>query len=50
VGLGPHVTDWAVVFAGDEEAHYRGRWFTPRVAVCHLRTWRPADQLYDLWT
>jgi hypothetical protein len=49
VGPGPRVRDWAVVFGGDEEAHYRGRRFTPRVAVCLLRTRRPARQLYDLW-
>jgi hypothetical protein len=28
VGPGPRVRDWAVVFGGDEEAHYRGRRFT----------------------
>jgi hypothetical protein len=50
VGLGSRVIDWAVVFGGDEEAHYRGRWFTLRVAVCLLRTRRPAHQLYDIWT
>jgi hypothetical protein len=49
VGLGPHVIDWAVVFGGDEEARYRGRWFAPRVAVRLLRTQRPTHQLYDLW-
>jgi hypothetical protein len=27
VGPGPHVRDWAVVFGGDEEAHYHGRRF-----------------------
>jgi hypothetical protein len=27
VGLGPRVSDWAVVFGGDEEAHYHGRRF-----------------------
>jgi hypothetical protein len=32
-GPGPRVRDWAVVFGGDEEAHYRGRRFAPRVAV-----------------
>jgi hypothetical protein len=41
VGLGPHVRDWAVVFGGDEEAHYRGRWFAPRVAIHLLRTGDP---------
>jgi hypothetical protein len=50
VGLGPRVIDWAVVFGGDEEAHYRGWRFAPHVAVRLLRTWRPAHQLYDLWT
>jgi hypothetical protein len=31
VGPGPHVRDWAVVScSGDEEAHYRGRWFVFR--------------------
>jgi hypothetical protein len=49
VGLGPRVIDWAVVFGRDEEAHYRGRQFAPRVAVRLLRTRRPAHQLYDLW-
>ena len=49
MGLGPHVIDWAVVFGGDEEAHYRGRRFAPCVAVRLLRTQRPARQLYDLW-
>jgi hypothetical protein len=49
VGPSPRVRDWAVVFGGDEEAHYRGRRFAPRVAVRLLRTWRPAHQLYDLW-
>jgi hypothetical protein len=50
VGPGPRVIEWTVVFGGDEEMHYRGRWFAPRVAVCLLRTRRPAHQLYDLWT
>jgi hypothetical protein len=27
VGPGTCVRDWAVVLGGDEEAHYRGRWF-----------------------
>jgi hypothetical protein len=49
VGLGPRVRDWTVVFGGDEEAHYRERWFAPRVSVHLLRTRRPAHQLYDLW-
>jgi hypothetical protein len=49
VGLGPHVIYWTVVFDGDEEAHYRRRWFAPCVAVRLLRTQRPAHQLYDLW-
>jgi hypothetical protein len=49
VGPGPRVIDWAIVFSGDEEARYRGRWFAPRVAVRLLRTQRPAYQLYDLW-
>jgi hypothetical protein len=30
VGPGPRVSDWAVVFSGDEGAHYRGWRFTPR--------------------
>jgi hypothetical protein len=34
---------------GDEEAHYRGRRFAPRVVVRLLRTRRPAHQLYDSW-
>jgi hypothetical protein len=50
VGLGPYVIDWAIVFGRDGEAHYRGRWFAPRVAVRLPRTRRPAHQLYDLWT
>jgi hypothetical protein len=50
VGVGPRVIDWAVVFGGDEEVHYRGRRCAPRVAVRLLRTRRPAYQLYDLWT
>jgi hypothetical protein len=50
VGLGPRVIDWAVVFGGDEEAHYCGRRFAPRVAVRLLRTRRPVRPLYDLWT
>jgi hypothetical protein len=50
VGPSPSVKDWAVGFGGDEEAHYRGRRFAPRVAVRLLRTRRPAHQLYDLWT
>jgi hypothetical protein len=49
VGLGPRAIDWSVVFGGDEEAHYCGRRFAPCVAVCLLRTWRPAHQPYDLW-
>jgi hypothetical protein len=49
VGLGPLVRDWAVVFGGDEEVHYRGRQFAPRVVVRLLLTRRPAHQLYDLW-
>jgi hypothetical protein len=49
VGPGPRVRDWAVVFGGDGEAHYRGRRFAPRVAVRLLRTRRSARQLYDLW-
>jgi hypothetical protein len=50
VGLGPHVIDWAIVFSEDEEVHYRGRGFAPRVAVHLLSTQRPAHQLYDSWT
>jgi hypothetical protein len=50
VALGPHVIDWVVVCGGDEEAHYRGRRFAPRVVVRLLSTQRPAHQLYDLWT
>jgi hypothetical protein len=49
VGPGPRVRDWAIVFGGDEEAHYRGQRFAPRMAVRLLRTQRPAHQLYDLW-
>jgi hypothetical protein len=48
-GPGPHVRDWAAAFGGDEEEHYRGRWFAPRVAVRLLCTWRPPHQLYDSW-
>jgi hypothetical protein len=50
VGLGPHVIDWAFVFSGDEEAHYRRRWFAPHVAVRLLHTRRLAHHLYALWT
>jgi hypothetical protein len=46
MGPGPRVRDWAIVFGGDEEAHYRGG--GSLVAVRLLRTWRPAHQLYDL--
>jgi hypothetical protein len=42
VGPGPRVRDWVVVFGGDEEAHYRGRRFAPRVVVRLLRIRRPA--------
>jgi hypothetical protein len=49
VGPGPRVRDWAVIFGGDEEAHYHGRRFAPRMAVRLLRTRRPARQLFDLW-
>jgi hypothetical protein len=49
VGPGPRVRDWAVVFGGDEEAHYRGRRFAPRVAVHLLRTLRPTPKEYDSW-
>jgi hypothetical protein len=47
VGPGPRVRDWAVVLGGDEEAHYCGRQFAPRVAVRLLRTRRPAHLPYD---
>jgi hypothetical protein len=30
VGPGPRVSDWDVVFGGDEGAYYRERWFAPR--------------------
>jgi hypothetical protein len=50
VGPGPRVRGWVVVFGGDEEADYSGRWFAPRMAVRLLSTRRPAYQLYDLWT
>jgi hypothetical protein len=50
MGSGPRVRDWTVVFGRDEEAHYRGRWLAPRVAVRLLSTQRPSHQLYDLWT
>jgi hypothetical protein len=50
VGPSPRVRDWVVVSCGgDEEAHYRGRWFAPRMVVCLLSTRRPAHQMYDLW-
>jgi hypothetical protein len=39
----------SLFFGGDEEAHYRGRRFAPRVAVRLLSTQRPTHQLYDLW-
>jgi hypothetical protein len=43
MGQGPRVRGWAAAFGGDEEA----RRFAPRVAVCLLRTRRPAHQLYN---
>jgi hypothetical protein len=49
VGPGSRVRDWAVVFGEDEEAYYRGRRPTPRVAVCLLRTRRPTPKEYDSW-
>jgi hypothetical protein len=49
MGPGPHVRDWAVVFGGDGEAHYRGRRFAPRVAVCFLHTRKPTPKEYDSW-
>jgi hypothetical protein len=27
---GPRASDWAIVFGGDDGAHYRGRQFVPR--------------------
>jgi hypothetical protein len=30
VGPGARVSDWAIVFGGDEGEHYRGRRFAPR--------------------
>jgi hypothetical protein len=49
VGPSPRVRDWAVSFGRDEEGHYRGWRFAPRVVVRPLRTREPAYQLYDLW-
>jgi hypothetical protein len=49
MGPGTRVRGWSAAFGGDEEAHYRGRRFAPRVAVRLLRTLRPAYQPYDLW-
>jgi hypothetical protein len=49
VGSGPRVRDRTVVFGGDEEAHYHGRQFAPRVTVHLLSARRPAHQPYDLW-
>jgi hypothetical protein len=49
VGPGPRVRDWAVDFGKDEEAHYRGQRFAPRVVVRLLRTRRATHQLHDLW-
>jgi hypothetical protein len=51
VGPGPHARSWAVVFVGDEEAHYRRRWRIPHAAdwsaafgggeeTHHHRRWR----------
>jgi hypothetical protein len=30
MGLGPRVSDWAIIFGGDEGAHYLGWRFAPR--------------------
>jgi hypothetical protein len=49
VDPGPRVRDWAVVFGGDGEAHYRGRWHAPHTAVRLLRTRRPTPKEYDPW-
>jgi hypothetical protein len=49
VGPGPRVRDWAVGFGGDEEAHYRGRRFAPRVAVRLLRTQKLTSKEDDSW-
>jgi hypothetical protein len=49
VGPGPCIRDWAIGFSGGEEAHYRGRWLAPHVAVRLLRTWRPMPNEYDPW-
>jgi hypothetical protein len=46
---GPRVRDWAAAFGGDEEAHYRGRRFTPHMAVRLLRPRRPTPKVYDSW-
>jgi hypothetical protein len=47
VGPGPHVRDWAVVFDGDGEAHYRVRRFARGGSPSsHSET---RTQLYDLW-
>jgi hypothetical protein len=49
MGPGPRVRDWVVVFGGDGEAHYRGRRFAPRMAVCLLHTQKPTPKEYDSW-
>jgi hypothetical protein len=51
VGPGPRVSDWAVVFGGDEEAHSRGRRFAfrARAAVRLLRTQETRPKEYDSW-
>ena len=49
MGPGPHIRGWAIGFSGGEEAHYRGRWSAPHVAVHLLRTRRPTPKEYDSW-
>jgi hypothetical protein len=49
VGPVPCVRDWDVGFCGDEEAHYRRQRFSPRAAVCLLRTRKPTSKEYDSW-
>jgi hypothetical protein len=45
VGPSPRARGWSAAFGRDEEAQR----FAPRVAVHHLRTWRPTPKEYDLW-
>jgi hypothetical protein len=49
MGPGPRARGWGAAFGGDEEAHYRGRWRAPHVAVRLFRTRRPTPKQYDSW-